>query len=139
MSSALVVGDSVNLVDDHGLDSTEVLARFARSEQDVERLGRSDEDVRRIAEHGGALFGQRVAGADSRANLGGKIAAFEGELLNLAQGLIEIFLHVVRKRLERADINDLRRRREPSFDGSAEELVDADEEGCQRFSASGRR
>ncbi len=94
------------------LDAAQVLAGFARGEQDVERLGRGDEDVRRVAEHGGALFGQRVAGADSGADLGGEIAAFEGELLDLAQGLIEILLHVVRERLERRDVDDLRCRRE---------------------------
>ncbi len=78
MGAALVVGYRVDLVDDDGLDSAEVLAGFACREQDVERFGRCDEDVWRVAEHGGALFGEGVAGADCGADLGGKIAAFEG-------------------------------------------------------------
>ena len=75
VGAAFVVGDGVDLVDDDGADAAEVLARLARGEQDVKRLGRGDEDVRRVAEHGGALFGERVAGADSGADLGAEIAA----------------------------------------------------------------
>ena len=107
MSSALVVGDSVNLVDDHGLDSTEVLARFARSEQDVERLGRSDEDVRRIAKHCGALFRERVSGADAGADFGAEIAALNREALDLGQWTVEVFLDVIGEGFQRADIDDL--------------------------------
>jgi hypothetical protein len=39
--------------------------------------------VRWVAEHGGTLFGEGVAGADRRADLGAEIAALHGELLDL--------------------------------------------------------
>ena len=69
VSAALVVGDRVDFVDDHGADTAQMLARFGRSQQQVQRLRRRDQDVRRIAQHAGALAGQRVAGADAGANL----------------------------------------------------------------------
>ncbi len=78
VGSALVVGYSVDLVDDDGADSAEVLAGFAGGEEDVEGLRGCDEDVGRVAEHGGALFGEGVAGADSGADLSGEVASFEG-------------------------------------------------------------
>ncbi len=51
---------------------------FASGEEDVEGFGRGDEDVRRVAEHGGTLFGEGVAGADAGADLGAEIAALHG-------------------------------------------------------------
>ena len=85
VGAALVVGDGVDLVDDDGADVAEVLAGLAGGEQDVEGLGGGDEDVRRVAEHGRAIVGEGVAGADAGADLGGEIAAGEGELLDLAR------------------------------------------------------
>ncbi len=46
MRAALRAGDRVDLVDDHGLDAAEGLARGAR-EQQVQALRGRDEDVRR--------------------------------------------------------------------------------------------
>ena len=83
VGAALVVGDGVDLVDDDGADAAEVFAGLAGGEEDVEGFGRGDEDVRRVAEHGGALFGEGVAGADAGADFGAEIAACEGELLDL--------------------------------------------------------
>ena len=137
MCSALVVGDGVDFVDDDGADVTKVLAGFACGEQDVEGLGRGDEDVGRVAEHGGTVFGESVAGADSSADFMREIAALEGKLLNLAKGLIEILLDVVGEGFERGDVEDLRGGGEGSGDGLAEELVDADEEGGQGFAGAG--
>ena len=83
MRAALVVGYGVDFVDDHGADAAEVFARFAGGEEDVEGLGRGDEDVRRVAEHGGTLFGEGVAGADGGADFGAEIAALHGQALDL--------------------------------------------------------
>ena len=70
VGAALVVGYSVDFVDDHGADTAKMLARFAGGEEDVKGLGRSDQDVRRVAEHGGTFLGEGVAGADAGADLG---------------------------------------------------------------------
>ena len=137
MGSALVVGYGVDFVDDDGADVAEVLAGFSGGEEDVERFRRGDEDVGRVAEHGGAVFGEGVSGADAGANFGGEVAAFEGELLDFAEGLVEVFLDVVGEGFEGGDIDDLRAGGEGADDGVAEELVDADEEGGEGFSGAG--
>ena len=78
MGATLVVGYGVDLVDDDSVDVAEVFAGFAGGEEDVEGFRCGDEDVRRVAEHGGTLFGEGVAGADGSADLGGEIAALHG-------------------------------------------------------------
>ena len=137
VGAALVVGDGVDFVDDDGADAGEIGAGFAGREQDVERLGGGDEDVRRTLEHGDAVFGGGVAGADAGADFGGEEAAFEGKLLNFAQGAVEVFLHVVRERLEGADVEDFGGGAEGAGDGLAEERVDGDEEGGEGLAGTG--
>ncbi len=78
VGTAFVVGYGVDLVDDDGADAAEVFPALASGEEDVEGFGSGDEDVRRVAEHGGALFGEGVAGADSGADFGAEIAALHG-------------------------------------------------------------
>ncbi len=126
MGSALVVGYSVDFVDDDGAYAAEVFAGFAGGEEDIKGFRRGDEDVRRIAEHGGTVFGEGVAGADAGTDFRGEVAAFEGELLDLAEGLVEVFLDVVREGFEGRDVDDLGAGGEIAVDGLAEELVDAD-------------
>ncbi len=137
VGAALVVGDGVDLVDEDGADVAEVLAGLAGGEQDVEGLGGGDEDVGRVAEHRRAILGEGVAGADGGADLGGEVAAGEGELLDLAQGGFEVLLDVVGERLERRDVDDLRAGLEGAGDGLAEEAVDGDQKRCQGFSRAG--
>ncbi len=90
-----------------------------------------------MLEHGDAVFGWRVAGADAGADFGGEEAALEGKLLDFAQGAVEVFLHVVRERLEGADVEDFGGAAEGAGDGFAEELVDGDEEGGEGFAGAG--
>ena len=106
VGAALVVGHGVNLVDDDGADAREIGAGFLRGEQDEEGLRRRDEDVRRLLEHGAALGGKRVAGADGGADGWAEIAALEGEFLDLLQWLFEVLADVVGERLERRDVDD---------------------------------
>ena len=112
MRAAFVVGYGVNLVDDDGADAAEMFARFACSEEDVEGFWCGDEDVGRVAEHGGTLFGESVASADASVDFRTEIAALHCELLDLGQGRVEIFLHIVRKGFEGADVYDLSAGRE---------------------------
>ena len=83
MGAAFVVGYGVDFVDDDGADAAEMFAGFAGGEEDVEGLGGGDEDVGWVAEHGGTLFGEGVAGADCGADLGTEVAALHCELLDL--------------------------------------------------------
>jgi hypothetical protein len=137
--AALVVGDGVNLIHDHGAHAGEVLAALAGGQQQVERLRRGDQDVRRMLEHREALFGQSVSGAHGGADLGAQIAALHGELLYLSERAVEVLLHVVGERLERRDIDDLRLRGEIAGERGAQQLVDADQEGSQRLAGAGGR
>ncbi len=91
-------GDGVDLVDDHGLDAAEHLAR-TRGEDQVQRLGCGDEDVWRLARHCGALALGRVAGADADGHVLGADAA---------QWHAQVALDVVGERLQRADVHHAR-------------------------------
>ena len=68
--AALVAGDGVDLVHDHGAHAPEPLAAPLGGDEQVERLGRGDQEVRGLPEHGRARGRGRVAGADDRAELG---------------------------------------------------------------------
>ena len=78
MRAAFVVGYGVDFVDDDGTDAAEVFAGLAGGEENIEGLGCSDEDVGRVAKHGGTLFGEGVASADSGADLRAEITALHG-------------------------------------------------------------
>ena len=106
MRAALVVGDGMNLVDDHRLDVAENRAAAVGGQQDVQRLGRGDQDVRRTLQHLAPLFHQRVAGADGGANLRHQQAAFAGQRQDFAQRTFEILLDVVAQRLQRRDVEN---------------------------------
>ena len=84
VGASLVVGDGVDLVDDDGLHTGEVVARLPCCEQDVEGFRCGDQDVGRMPEHGGAVFGEGVSGADAGADFaaldGPEIAAFDGRV-----------------------------------------------------------
>ena len=62
MRTALGRGHRVDLVDDHGLDAGERLARRRREHQ-VQRLGRGDQQVGRAADQLLPVVGRRVARA----------------------------------------------------------------------------
>ena len=60
-------------------------------------------------------------------------------MLNLGERAVEVLLNVVGERLERGDVNDLRGGRERAGNGQAQELVDGNEKGGQRFAGAGGR
>ena len=139
VGAALVVGHGVDFVHDDGANAGEIGAGFLRGEEDEEGLGRGDEDVGRLLEHGAAFGGKRVAGADRGANGRAEVAALKGELLYLLQWLFEVLADVVGERFERRDVDDFGVRLKLARQRFAEELVNADEEGGERFSGAGGR
>ena len=108
MGAALVRRQGVDLVDDHGARRRQHFAAELGAEQDVERFRRGDDDVRRGARHALPLAGRRVAGAhpgadlDIRQSLGAQRFAHAGERH------LQIALDIVRQRLQRRDVDDLR-------------------------------
>jgi hypothetical protein len=116
----------VDFVDDDGAHAAEVFAGLASGEENVEGLGCSDEDVGRVAKHGSTFFGESVAGAYGSAYLRAEIAALHGQLLDLGQRGVKVFLYVVGEGFQGADVNDLRAGGELAEERRAEKLVDAD-------------
>ena len=139
MRPALVIRHSVNFVDDDRLHAAEMFPALPCGEKDVERFGCGDEDVRRVPQHRGALFGKRVSGPNSGANLGAQITSLHGQALNLSERTIKIFLHIIREGLKWTDIDDLRAGSELAGERSAQKLIDADEKSSKGLAASCRR
>ena len=93
----------VDLVDDHGLDRREGLARL-RGQEQVQRLGRRDEDVRRRARDAGALRGRRVAGAHGHGGDAERVAPPLGGRRDSGERRAQVALDVDGERLERRDV-----------------------------------
>ena len=74
VAAALVAGQRVHLVDDHGAHAAQQRPRRGGGQEEVERLGRRDEEVGRLLLHGGPLGRRRVAGADGDAQPGVGVA-----------------------------------------------------------------
>ena len=138
VGAALVIGNRVDLVDDHGLDRAKIVAALLRCQQDVERLRRGDENVRRPFEHGPAFRGQRIAGAHRGADGRAQVAARQGQFLNLPQRHLQVLLHIVAERFERRDVDHRRGRCKRAIDGLADQLIDTDEKRGQRLARAGR-
>src|SRR5271157_2971041 len=108
MSATFIVGYSMNLVDNHGLDITQDRSALLRRQQDVQRLRRGHENVRRPLQHGPPLVHERIASADRSANLRHEEAALARHLQNLSKWYFEILLDIVAQRLQRRDVENFR-------------------------------
>ena len=139
MRAALIIGHRVNLVHDHGANGAQILPRLRTRQQQVQRLGRGHQDVRRCLQHRQPLLRQGVARAHAGTNLRQEVAAFQRQRQNFFQGLVQVLLNVIGERLKRRNIDNLRRRGQPSFDGLHDQLIDRDQKGGQRFSRARRR
>ena len=105
--AALVAGDRVDLVDDHRAHASQHLAARFAGEQDVERLRRRHQDVRRRACASRALARRGVAGAHRGADRHAD-ARSSSSVADAGERRLEVLLDVVRQRLERRDVDDLR-------------------------------
>ena len=99
MCAALVVGNRVDLIHDHGFHVAQNGPAAFRGQQDVERLRRGYQDVRRTPQHQPPLVCQRVAGAHHAADFRHQQATLGGQLHDLAQWRLQIFLDVIAQRL----------------------------------------
>src|SRR5262249_55038687 len=117
VSSSLRAGDRVHLVQDHGLDAAQHLARLRGQEQE-ERLRRRDENVGGRAEHASALVGRRGAGADR-----------DGELRpETRERGAQIALDVVVQRFERRYVEETE-----SLSRGRVETINPEQERCERL------
>ena len=137
VGSALVGDESVDFIDDDGLDVAQRFAAAGGGEQNVERLGSGDEDVRRKSQHAGAIADGSVSRAHHGTDGGHEVATLGGELLDLEQREVEIFLHVVAEGFEGRDVEELGVFAEVSGERLADERIYAGEESSQGFAASG--
>jgi hypothetical protein len=99
--AALVGGDRVDLVDDHGPRCPQHRPARLGAQEDVERLGRGHHDVRRPAPRAVALTLRRVAGPDPGPDLDLGQVELAQALADAGEGRLKITLDVVRESLER--------------------------------------
>lgn len=111
MNAALVPGQRVNLVHDHGAHRAQDVLCPGAGEYQVERFGRGDQDVGRVAEHGPPLPLGRVAGPDRYLNLWEVEPQVTRFLANPGQGRAQVALNVVVQRFQGGDVDDAYPRR----------------------------
>ena len=113
MRAALVRRDRVDLVDDDRSRGRQHAAARFGAEQDVERFRRGDEDVRRAAAHAlrARLRAYRRCAPSVRISTSGRPCARKASRMP-ASGASRLSLDVVRQRLQRRDVDDLRLVRE---------------------------
>jgi hypothetical protein len=121
VGAALRPGDRMHLVDDHGLDRPQRLARL-RGQHQEERLRRRDQDVGRLLQELAALLLRGVAGADADAQL----------RLQARKRPPQVALDVVVQRLQRRDVQEAE-----AGAGSRVEPIDPVEERGQRLAGAG--
>ena len=139
VSAALVRRQGMDLVDDHGARGREHAAAGFGAEQDVERFRRRDDDMRRAAAHALALARRRVARAHPGPDLHVRQALGAQRRADAGKRRLQVTLNVVRERLERRDVDDLRLVPEPPLQPLAQEPIDRREKGGKRLPGSRRR
>src|SRR5438445_12976919 len=94
----------MDLVEDDPLDVREVFAELRRAQDDRDALRGRDEDVGRPTHLTLALLGGRVPGADADADRWHRLPFPLRELRELPKRLLEVTVDVVRKGLERGNV-----------------------------------
>jgi hypothetical protein len=140
MGATLVRRDRVNLVHDHRAGVRQHRAPGLRAEQHVKRFRRRHQNVRRASAHPLALGGGRIPRSDPGADFDIGEPAPAELLPDAGERPFEILMDVVRQRLERRDVDDLRRIRERRLEALPHQVVDRGHEGRERLARSrGRR
>ena len=136
---AFVRRQGMNLVDDHGPRGRQHGAPGLRTEQDVERFRRGDHDVRRPAAHALAFARRRIAGPHPGADIDIRQALLPQGGADARQRRLQVALDIVRQRLERRDIDDLRLVAQLALDALPHQGIDRRHEGGERLAGPGRR
>ncbi len=109
-------------------------------QEDIERLRCGHQDMGRTTEHRLTCRHQRVARADSRADVRHLVTVAPREADNLRERAVEVLLDVVAERLQGRHVHDLGAIGEPAIDGCTNEPVDAGEKRRQGLAGPrGRR
>ena len=99
MRASLVVGNRVNLVNDHGFDGLQDFAALRGGQQDVERFRCGDQNMRGMNQERSPFMRQCIAGANGGTDRRHQHSTLPGQLQNFGQRTLEIFLNVVAQRL----------------------------------------
>ena len=134
--AALVVGHGVNLVEDQRVDAFQPAPSAAGGEQDVQRFGGGDEDVRRLLRHLLALCLRRIPGAQPDADFGQRETFIRSEGGYLFQRSGQVLLYVIGQRLQRRDVDHLRRVGQFAVNALPHQPVNAGQEGRQRLAGA---
>src|ERR1051325_5901107 len=132
----LVIGDSVNFVNDQGAHVAQNGAAALSCEQNVERLRRGHQDVRWALQHLLALVAERVTGAHGGANLRHQRSFFASQRGNLTQGAFQILLDIIAQSLQRGDVEYLGAVDKVAAQGFAHQTIDTDQESSQRLAGT---
>ena len=95
VGAALVVDDSVNLIQDHCPDRRERRPAAFRGEQDEQRLRRGHKDVRRLFQHALPLPRRRIASPHGHAHRRYQQTFLARKGGNLCKRPFEVLLNVV--------------------------------------------
>ena len=136
MRTAFVRGHGVQLIEDQCARRLQRLAPALRRQQDVQRLRRRNQHVRGPFRVERPLLRRRVAGADGDPYLRVGEAHLLSELGDLGKRLEQVALDIVRKRLQRRDIDDLRPAVETVRERLPHEAVEGGEERGERLSGA---
>ena len=131
MTSALIVRDRVNLIDNDGPHAGEHFARSFRRQENIERLRRGHQNVRTLAEHPLAIRRLRVARPQTDADGRQRDAALLSQRADLGQRPLQVLLNIIAQRLERRAVDDLRVVRQFACACTADQAVDADQKSSQ--------
>ena len=129
--------DSVHLVHYDGLDVRQDRLRLA-GEQQVQRLGSRHEDVGRCPADLSPLLRRGIAGAAGHPDVRERDAEPARLVRNPCQRRPQVPLHVVRERLQRADVEDPATGGSVDRRGGTEQAVEGPQEGGERLPGPGR-
>ena len=137
--AAFVRRDRVDFVDDDGPGGRQHCASGLRTQENVERFRGRHQDVRRTAAHPLAFGRRRVARPDPGADFDFGKTALAQLFPDAGQRGLEVAMDVVRQRLKRGNVDDVRCVGQPPFETLPHQFVDRRQEGRERLARAGRR
>src|SRR5258708_6719815 len=93
--ATFIVGDRMNFINNHRLDSAKQLAAFSRSKQNIKKLRRCYQNMRWPLLHGQASASERIPASHGRADFRHQVTLSLGQLEDLAKRYVEVSLDIV--------------------------------------------